>query len=106
MGTISDLDSHNSDDAETRSTCLAVRQKDNSRSGKQRKSMLLFAAFQAHLSKLMLKIYGNRNFQWSTRGKDRYCLFLVKYSPEGGIFVVCDTKDFCPRTFGEYELAI
>ena len=59
----------NSDVAETRSTCLVVRQKDYSRSGKQRKSMFLFAAFQAQLSKIMLKMYGNRNFQWSARGK-------------------------------------
>ena len=56
----------NSDVADMRSTCLVVRQKDYSRSGKQRKSMFGFAAFQAHLSKVTFKIYGNRNFQWST----------------------------------------
>ena len=59
----------NSDVAETRSTCLVVRQKDYSGSGKQRKSMFLFVAFQAHLIKIKLRIYGNSNFYWSTRGK-------------------------------------
>ena len=53
----------NSDAAETSSTCLVVRQKDYSRSGKQRKRMFVFATFQAHFSKIMLKICGNRNFQ-------------------------------------------
>ena len=38
--------------------------------------------------------------------KDRYCLFLVRYSPEGDIFVACETKVFFLRIFGEYELAI
>ena len=68
--------------------------------------MFLFAAFRAHMKKVMLNIYENRNFQWSNRGKDRYCLFLVRYSPEGIIFVVSETKVFCPRLFGEYEHAI
>ena len=68
--------------------------------------MFLFAAFQAHLSKIMLKIYGNRNFQWSNRGKRSLLPFLGRYSPEGDIFVVCETKVFCPRIFGEYELKI
>ena len=49
--------------------------------------MFLFAAFQAHLSKIMLKIYGNRNIQWSTRGKRSLLPFLGRYSPEGDIFV-------------------
>ena len=68
--------------------------------------MFLFAAFQAHLSKIMLKIYGNRNFQWSTREKRSLLPFLGRYSPEGDIFVVCETKVFCQRIFGEYELTI
>ena len=68
--------------------------------------MFLFAAFQAHLSKIMLKIYGNRHFQWSTRGKRSLLPFLGRYSPEGDILVVCETKVFCPRIFREYELAI
>ena len=46
-----------SDVTETRSTSLAVRQKDNSRSGRKRKIVLLFAAFQANLIKTMLEIY-------------------------------------------------
>ena len=96
----------NSDAAETRSACLVVRQKDYSCSGKKRKSMLLFAAFQAHLGKIMLKIYGNKNSQWSTRGKRSLLPFLGRYSPEGDIFVFCEIKVFCPRIFGEYELAI
>ena len=56
--------------------------------------MFLFAAFQVHLSEIMLKIYGNRNFQWSTRGKRSLLPFLGKYSLEGDIFVVCETKVF------------
>ena len=68
--------------------------------------MFLFAAFQAHLNKIMLKIYGNRNFQWSNRGKTSLQPFLGRYSPEGDIFVVCETKVFCPSIFGEYELKI
>ena len=68
--------------------------------------MFLFAAFQAHLSEIMLKIYGNRNFQWSTRGKRWLLPFLGRYSLEGDIFVVCETKVFCTKIFGEYELAI
>ena len=65
--------------------------------------MFLFAAFQAHLSKPMITIYGNRNFQWSNQGKRLLLPFLGRYSPEGGIFVVCETKVFWPRIFGEYE---
>ena len=87
-------------------TCLIVRQKAYSRIGKQRKSMFLFAAFQAHLSKSMLKIYGNRNFQWSNGRKRLLLPFLGRYSPEGDIFIVCKTKVFCPRIRGEYELEI
>ena len=68
--------------------------------------MFLFAAFQAHLSKIMLKIYGNRNFQWNTLGKRSLLPLMGRYSPEGDIFVVCETKVFCPRIFGKYELAI
>ena len=68
--------------------------------------MFLFAAFQAHLSKIMLKVYGNRNFQWSNRGKRSLRPFLGRYSPEGDIFVICETKVFCPIIFGEYELKI
>ena len=82
---------------------MIVRQKDYSRSGKQRKSMFLSAAFQAHLSKIMVKNYGNRNFQWSIRGKRSLLPFLGRYSPDGDIFVVCETKVFCPIIFGEYE---
>ena len=54
----------------------------------------------------MLKIYGNRNFQWSTRGRRSLLHFLGRYSPEGDIFVACETKVFCPIIFGECELAI
>ena len=68
--------------------------------------MFLFAAFQAHLSEIMLKIYGNRNFQWSNRGKRSLLPFLGRYSLEGDIFVVCEMKVFSPKIFGEYELAI
>ena len=68
--------------------------------------MFLFAAIQAHLSKIMLKIYGNRKFLWSTRGKRSLLPFLGRYSPEGDIFAVCERKVFCPIIFGEYELAI
>ena len=68
--------------------------------------MFLFAAFQAHLSEIMLKINGNRNFQWSNRGKRSLLPFLGRYSLEGDIFVVCETKVFCPTIFREYELAI
>ena len=68
--------------------------------------MFLFAAFQAHLSKIMLNIYGNRNFQRINRGKRSLLPFLGRYSPEGDIFVVCEKKVFCPRIFGEYELKI
>ena len=57
---------------------MIVRQKDYSHSGKQRKSIFLFAAFQAHLSKIMLKNYGNRNFQWSNRGKRSLLPFHLK----------------------------
>ena len=67
--------------------------------------MFLFAAIQAHLNKITLKIYGNRNLQLSARGKRSLLPFLGRYSPEGDIFVVCETKVFCPRRFGEYELA-
>ena len=66
--------------------------------------MFLFAAFQADLSKIMLKTYGNRNFQWSTRGKRSLLPFLGRYSR--GPFGVCETKVFCPRIIGEYKLAI
>ena len=86
----------NSDVAETRSTCLIVRQKDYSSSGKQRKSMFFFAAFQAHLRKIMLKVYGNRNFQWSTRGKRSLRPFLGRYSPEGDIFCCLRNGGFLP----------
>ena len=68
--------------------------------------MFLFAAFQGHFSKIMLKIYGNRNFQWSKRGKGSLLPFLGRHSPERDIFVVCETMVFCPRIFGEYELKI
>ena len=68
--------------------------------------MFLSTAFQAHFSKIKLKNYGNRNFQWSTPGKRSLLPFLGRYAPEGDIFVVCETKDFCCRTFGEYQLAI
>ena len=68
--------------------------------------MFLFAAFQAHLSKTVLKIYRNRNFQWSNRGKRSLLPFLGRYSHEGDIFAVCETNVFCPRIFGEYELKI
>ena len=73
--------------------------------------MFIFAVFQAHLSKIMLKIYGNRNFQWSNRGKRSLLPFLGRYSPEGDIFVVCETNSYSPNIlgpsiFGEYELAI
>ena len=68
--------------------------------------MFLFAAIQAHLSKIMLKINGNRNFQWSNRGKSSLLPFLGTYSPEGDIFVVCETKVFCPRILGEHKLKI
>ena len=68
--------------------------------------MFLFAAFQTHLSKIMLKTYGKRNFQSSNRGKRSLLSFLERYSPEGDIFVVCETRVFYPRIFGEYELKI
>ena len=68
--------------------------------------MFLFAAFQAHFSKIMLKTYGNRSIKLSTRGKRSLLPFLGRYSPDGDIFVVCETKVFCPRIFGEYDLAI
>ena len=68
--------------------------------------MFLFAVFQAHLNKIMLKIYGNRKLQWSNRRKRSLRPFLGRYSPEGDIFVVCEAKDFCPSIFGEYELKI
>ena len=68
--------------------------------------MFLFVPFQAHLRKIMLKIYGHGNVQWSNRGKRSLLPFLGRCSPEGDIFVVCDMKDFCPRTFEEYELNI
>ena len=68
--------------------------------------MFVFAAFQAPLSKIVLKIYGNRNCQWSARGKRSLLPFLGRYLPEGDTFVVCETKAFCPRIFGEYELKI
>ena len=68
--------------------------------------MFLFAAIQAHLSKIKLKIYGNRNIQWSTRGRRSLLPFLGRYSPEGDIFVVCEMKVFCSIIFGECELAI
>ena len=32
--------------------------------------------------------------------KDRYCLFLGRYSPEGDIFVVCETKGFTVEYLG------
>ena len=32
--------------------------------------------------------------------------FRGRYSPEGDIFVVCETKVSYPRIFGEYELKI
>ena len=54
----------------------------------------------------MLKIYGNRNVQWSNRGKRSLLPFLGRYSLEGDIFVVCETKVSCPIIVGEYELAI
>ena len=66
--------------------------------------MFLFAAFQSHLSKIMLKDYGNRNLQWSPRGKRSLLPFLGRHSPDGDIFVVCETKVFYPRISGEYEL--
>ena len=68
----------NSDVPETRSTYLVVRQEDYSRTVKQRKSVFLFAAFQAQFSKIMLKMYGNRNFQWSTLGKRSLLPFSSK----------------------------
>ena len=68
--------------------------------------MFLFAAFQAHLSEIMLKIYGNRNFQWSSHAKRSLLPFLGRYSLERDKFVVCETKVFCPKIFGEYELAM
>ena len=60
----------------------------------KRKSVFLFAAFQAHLSKIILQMHGTRDFQWSITEEDRYCLFLGRYSPEGNIFVVCEAV-FC-----------
>ena len=66
--------------------------------------MFLFAAFQAHLSEIMLKIYGNRNFQWSTRGKRSLLPFLGRYSLEGDIFVVCETKVFALKYLGSMNL--
>ena len=68
--------------------------------------MFLFSAFQAHLSKIMLKIYGNGNFQWSIQGKRLLLPFLGRYSLEGDIFFVCEKRVFCPKIFGEYEFAI
>ena len=37
---------------------------------------------------------------------DRNSLFLFRYSPEGNIFVFRETKIFCLRIVGEYELAL
>ena len=66
--------------------------------------MFLFAAFQAHVSKIMLNIYGNRNFQWSNRGKRSLLPFLGRYSPEGDIFVICETKVFSQEYLGSMNL--
>ena len=66
--------------------------------------MFLFAAFQVHLSAIMLKIYGNRNFQWSTRGKRSLLPFLGRLLLEGDIFIVCKTKVFALKYLGSMNL--
>ena len=66
--------------------------------------MFLFAEFQAHLSEIVLKIYGNRNFQWSTRGKRSLLPFLGRYSLGGDIFVVCKTKVFSLKHSGSMNV--
>ena len=68
--------------------------------------MFLFAAFQAHLIKLCYRFTEIETFNGVIEEKDRYSLFLGRYSPEGDRFVVCESKAFCPSIFGEYELAI
>ena len=68
--------------------------------------MFLFAAFQVDVSKIMLKTYGNRNFQWSTRGKRLLLPFLGRYSFEGDIFVVCKTKVFSLEHLGSVTLQV
>ena len=47
-----------------------------------------------------------KTFNGVLEGKDRHCLFLVRYSPEEDIFVAYETKVFSPRVFREYDLAI
>ena len=66
--------------------------------------MFLFAAFQAHLSEIMLKIYRNRNFEWSNRGKRSLLPCLGRYSLEGDIFAVCETKVFALKYLGSMNL--
>ena len=52
----------------------------------------------------MLKIYGNRNFQWSNRGKRLILPFLGRYSLKGDIFIVCETKVFALEYLGSMNL--
>ena len=67
--------------------------------------MFLFAAFQVHLSEIMLKIYENRNFQWSTRRKRLLLPFLGRYSLEGDIYLLfAKRRVFALKCMGSMNL--
>ena len=57
--------------------------------------MFLFAAFQAHFSKIMLKIYGKRNFNGVLEGKDPSAFFKEDIQLKGYICYLRN-EDFLP----------
>ena len=58
--------------------------------------MILFTAFEAHFSKIMGKIYGNRNFQCSTRGKRSLQPFSSKILTGRGHICCLQNEGFLP----------
>ena len=66
--------------------------------------MFLFAAFQAHLSKIMLNIYGNGNFQWSNRGKRSVLPFLGRFHLKEAYLLFAKRRLFALEYLGSMNL--
>ena len=70
------------------------------------KTCIISLHFKRICPKLCSRFTDIEKFNGVLEEKDRYSLLLFRYSPEGNIFVVRETKIFSLRIFGEYELAI
>ena len=65
-----------------------------------------FRCLSSEFNQNYVKFTKIETFNGVLEKKDRYSLLLFRYSPEGNIFVVRETKIFSLRIVGDYELAI